>query len=483
MSESSLPVAVVGGGIAGLATAFNIEREAAGRDLPAAVTVFEAQPEVGGNLRTIAADGFQVEAGPNGFLDNEPATLRLVDRVGLQEELQRSEDTTRLRFLLVNGRICEMPMTPPAFIKTPMLSLPAKLRVACELFIRPRSDLGLAAEDPATDETVYDFGVRRLGRDFAEVFLDPMVKGVFGGDARKLSLASAFPRMVELEQEYGGLFKALYRISRKNRKTGDGAASPGPSGVLHSFHTGMETLPHRVAAALKGRVLTDSPVESIHAVESGWEIVVGDEIHGPFAAVVETAPAHAAANHFEDLELKSLLAEIPYAPMAVITMAHRRNDVDHPLEGFGMLIPTRERMKLLGVLWSASIFTGRAPDGNVILRAMAGGASDRDILDNDDETLIGMARRELGPLFGVKADPVRTWVIRWEHAIAQFEPGHLARLAAVERRLEGMPGLILAGSSYRGISVNHCVAEAEKTAVSVLDHLAGTVAADTGKDS
>ncbi len=472
MNQRPLKVAVVGGGIAGLASALNIERGAAGRGLPVAVTVFESEPEVGGNLRTIVDGGYQVEGGPNGFLDNEPATLRLMDAAGLRPELQRSEDATRHRFLLRAGNVEEMPMTPPAFLKTRMLSPLSKVRVAGELLVPARRDLGRADIDPDSDETVYDFGVRRLGREFAEAFLDPMVKGIFGGDARKLSLAAAFPRMVDLEKDHGGLFRALLKISIERKRKGDGAASPAPSGVLHSFRAGMEVLPRAVASAIGGEIRLGEGVSSIRRIDGGWEIAAGDSVHGPFAAVVEAAPAHAAAGHFDDAELSSRLAAIPYAPMAVITTAYDRAAVKHSLSGFGMLVPTRERMRLLGVLWSASIFTGRAPDGKVILRAMAGGASDTGILDLDDAELLALARRELGPLFGIDGDPERSWVIRWPRAIAQFEPGHLANLAAIERRVAASEGLFLTGSSYRGISVNHCAADAERIGVAVLDHLA-----------
>jgi oxygen-dependent protoporphyrinogen oxidase len=213
-------VAVIGGGVAGLATALNILDRARDRDLPVSVTVFEKDDHPGGNLRTLKQDGWQLEWGPNGFLDNEPATLRLVDRLGLRDDLVRSSDAARRRFLVVDDRLQEIPTSPKAFLKSEMMSTRAKLRLAGELFVPARKDLGRAAEDPNTDETIDQFGTRRLGKAFAETMLDPMVKGVFGGESRQLSLAAAFPRMVELERDYGGLF----------------ADEPEAPGVFRSYH-------------------------------------------------------------------------------------------------------------------------------------------------------------------------------------------------------------------------------------------------------
>ncbi len=494
MNAGQIPVAVIGGGIAGLATAFNLERRAARSGLPLRVTLFESRSDVGGHLRTIRQQGFTIEEGPNGFLDSEPATLRLVSALGLDGELVRSRDAARHRFLLKNGRLSELPLSPGGFVRTDLLSFRAKLRVACELFIRARADLGRAADRPEGDETVYEFGCRRLGRDFAETFLDPMVKGVFGGDARTLSLAAAFPRMVELEREHGGLFRALFRLSRERKRKGRGAAAPGPSGTLHSFAGGIGVLPEALrranralgsasralGSACRAEILTGRRVESVERRGGSWSIRAGGRAYGPFAAVIDASPAHAACRHLADREISDLLAGIPYAPMAVISLAFDRRRVGHDLKGFGMLIPTSEKRRLLGALWTTSIFDGRAPEGKVLLRVMAGGAADPDLVAYRDARLLALCADELGGLLRFCGEPEHVWIVRHERAIAQYTRGHLARLAAIDRALARMPGLFLTGSSYRGVSINHCVAEAERTAEAVWDHLesseAGTVA-------
>jgi oxygen-dependent protoporphyrinogen oxidase len=516
LRDGAFRIAVIGGGVAGLATAYDLEREAAARALSLSVTVFEAASEVGGHLRTEHVDGYVLEAGPNGWLDSEPATTRLLTRLGLVDQVQRSEDAARRRFLQIGGRLRELPLSPTAFLKSDILPLRAKLRMAGELFVPPRSDLGQAAEDSRTDETVYDFGRRRLGRAFAETLLDPMVKGIFGGDARRLSLAAAFPRMVELEREHGSLFKALFRLSRQARRdrlkgttepisrmsnrasardtsahyasASDAAAhgasaAAGPRGILTSFRDGMAVLPATLRAALHGEIRTGAPVTRVKRSSDGWRVVAGGDEHGPFAAVIDAAPAHAAAQHLDDPELRRLLAGIPYAPMAVITLAYDRSRVGHPLDGFGMLNPTFERQRLLGALWTSSIYRHRAPAGKVLLRCMAGGAPDPDALRLTDDELAGLCRVELGALYQLNGPPERVWIFRHERAIAQYVPGHLARLAALAKARRRLPGLHLTGSSYGGVSVNHCLAAAEKTAMAVLEELderAGTMGADQG---
>ncbi len=465
---------VVGGGVSGLATALRLLDGATARGLDLRVDVLEAAPQAGGNLRTLAHDGWRLEWGPNGFLDNEPATLRLVDRLGLRDELVRSSDAARRRFLVVGGRLREIPASPPAFLKTDLFTHRAKLRVLGELLVPRRRDLGRAADDPATDESVWEFGRRRLGRDFAELMLDPMVKGIFGGDARRLSLAAAFPRMVELERDHGSLFRALAAISKQRKR----AADAGPSGTLHSFRDGMAALPAALARALRDDpracLVTSRAVASIGRDGAVWRVRVDEGASFEADAIVHAAPAHAAAAHLRGLDptLSGLLEGIPYVPMAVIALGYARGDVAHDLDGFGALIPTCEHSRLLGALWTSSIFPGRAPDGRVLLHCMAGGPLDPHVLDDDDDALRDRAVAELRGLMGLRGDPEMTRVFRHPRAIAQYEPGHLDRLRRMDARLAGLPGLHLSGSSYRGVSVNACIKESETMAAAVLDRLA-----------
>ena len=481
--QSPHTIAVVGGGVAGLATAVNLLDRARERGVPVRVTVFDKGAAAGGNLQTIRQDGWQLEWGPNGFLDNEPATLRLVSRLGLDAALVRSSDAARRRFLLVDGRLQEIPTSPKAFLQSKLLPLSGKLRMAGEMLVPPRRDLGRAAEDPATDETIAAFGRRRLGADFTAVMLDPMVKGVFGGEAEQLSLAAAFPRMVELEQQYGGLFKAMMKLARKRKQERKSATDAGPSGTLHSFQGGMgqliSALTDNLAADPSATLLTDAEVESINRTGDGWTVATEDRTYGPFDSVVEAAPAHAAARHLQGVDGRfgELLGQIPFAPMAVIALGFKRDAVGHDLNGFGLLVPGRERRELLGALWTSTIFPGRAPEGHVLIRCMAGGAGNPEAMDLDDEALTNLILSELRPLLDLKGAPAMVKIIRHRRAIAQYTQGHLARLAQLDRVCDEFAGLHLTGSSYRGISVNYCLKEAEIAADKVLANRSATRAA------
>jgi len=475
MIQNTCHVAVIGGGIAGLATAVGLldKADEVGCDLR--VTVFEADETPGGNLRTLQHEGWQFEWGPNGFLNSEPATLRLVDRLGLEPHIQPSSDATRHRFLLVGGRLMEIPTSPKAFLKSKMMPTRAKLRMAGELFIPGRNNLGQAATDLSTDETIYDFGVRRLGREFAEVMLDPMVKGVFGGEAKELSLAAAFPRMVELERDHGGLFRAMIALSRKRRGNKTDA---GPSGQLTSFTGGMadlvEALANTIQESDRAELRCDSPVETIIRDMDTWRVCGPGFNVGPFVAVVQAAPAHAAARHLAGVSeiLSASLARIPFAPMAIVALGFDRSTVKHDLNGFGMLVPGREKNDILGCLWTSSIFPGRAPGGKVLLRAMLGGAGNPNIMDLDDQSIVDLTLSELRHLLGLKGKPGMVRVIRHQKAIAQYRQGHLALLREMDLELKRLPGLHLTGSSYRGIAVNACVKEAETLSARVIEELA-----------
>jgi oxygen-dependent protoporphyrinogen oxidase len=484
MNPAELHVAVVGGGVAGLATALNLRDRARAQNIELRVTVFDRGRDAGGNLQTLRQDGWQLEWGPNGFLDNEPATLRMVTRLGLDGALLRSSDAARRRFLLVNGRVQEIPTAPLAFVRSGLLPLGGKLRMAGELFVPGRKDLGRAADDPTTDETIADFGRRRLGRAFTEVMLDPMVKGIFGGDAEQLSLAAAFPRMIELEQRHGGLFKAMIKLSKERKKQNKSATDAGPSGTLHSFQGGMGQLIDALTKTLsddeQAAVITNAEVTAISRRDDLWSVTTTEREYGPFAAVVEAAPAHAAARHLQGLDSRfgGLLGQIPFAPMAVIALGFKREAVGHDLDGFGMLVPSRERRELLGALWTSSIFPGRAPAGHVLLRCMAGGARNPGVMELDDAAMTNLILSELRPLLQLQGAPAMVKIIRHERAIAQYIPGHLARLRELETICAEHAGLFLTGSSYRGISVNYCLKEAEIAAGDVLSALGAPARAD-----
>jgi oxygen-dependent protoporphyrinogen oxidase len=305
-----------------------------------------------------------------------------------------------------------------------------------------------------------------------------MVKGVFGGEATQLSLAAAFPRMVELERDHGGLFRAMIALGRAKRRRGR-RTDAGPTGVLHSFDDGMAVLVDALAAALEAdpdsEVVRGADVRALTRGDGGWSVSWPGGVRDGFTAVLDAAPAHAAAVHVAGLDqaLSNDLARIPYAPMAVIALGYARDNVAHDLNGFGLLVPGREKRNLLGALWSSSIFPGLAPDGRVLLRCMAGGAGNPAVMDLGDNALVELVLGDLRGLLGLRGEPELVNIIRHRRAIAQYVPGHLARLKAIDDAAARHGSLYFLGSAYRGIAVNACVKETGILADKVLAALTG----------
>jgi oxygen-dependent protoporphyrinogen oxidase len=473
-------IVVIGAGVAGLATGYLLRETGLERGIEPELTLLEARLETGGATRTDLVDGYICEWGPNGFLDNEPSTLALVERLGLTNSLIRANPRADRRFIYYRGRMREVPLSPPAFLKSNILPLGAKLRLAFEFFIPPRRD--------DSDETVDSFGRRRLGDMFATYLLDPMVSGIFAGDSRELSLAAVFPKMAALEKTYGGLFKAMLARNRERRRldrrsragsstghardsrasssrgtgTGSGAGGPaGPGGKLHTFKNGMGCLTDALAAALKPAVLTSSEVITLETDHDRYIVKTRDR-RFEAEAVVIACPAHVAAGIIRDMapEAAEAAGNIPFAPVSVVCHGHPVSGLNHPLDGFGVLIPRVEGIRSLGCLWSDSIFPGQAPPNFKLLRTMIGGAHDPDIVGLSEEDLHTVAHGDHDRLFGVRAEPVfrRTYV--HPRGIAQYTRGHLGRVETLENLERERPGLFFTGASYRGVSVNGCVKDA-----------------------
>lgn len=473
-------VAIIGAGITGLALADALEG-AAGEEGTARVIVLERNDRVGGNIRTERIDDYVCERGPNGFLDNAPATLALVRRLGLEDRLQVSSEAARRRFIFARGRLHEVPVSPIPFLRSGLLSWRGKLRVACEPF---------AAGPPETEETVYDFAARRVGREAADMLVDPMVSGIFGGDAQRLSLRACFPKMAQMEREHGSLVRAA--LARRRTRPSARAALGAPTGRLTSFASGTEELSRALAARLGRGVETNARVTAVerlasHQTREGrprYRLHVARRPPLDVDAVVLAGPASESAAIVEELDdgLAQALREIVTAPLAVVCLGYdepRLVGNRGPLNGFGFLVPRREGVRLLGALWESSIYPGRAPSGRVLIRVMIGGALDPGALELNDPELLSLARSELYTTMGLNCPPVFAHVFRHRVGIPQYTVGHLHRLDTIERRLQAHPGLFVAGNSYRGISLNACVEDAAPTARRILGWL--RTAAPAGK--
>ncbi len=445
-SSEPLEVLVLGGGITGLCIGTLLQENPrfTGR-----FRVLEAASEPGGTARTDCSDGYVCDWGPNGFLDKEPRTLDWVHLLGLDDALQRANKLAARRFIYRGGKLHEI-KPPPAFLLSPLMSLRGRMRLLCEPFIAPRNS--------HAPETVRDFAARRIGREAADVLVTPMVSGVFGGNADALEMEACFPRLVEMEQRYGSLFKALRTIKREDPK-----ASPmGPKGVLTTFEGGLGRVVDTAAQRLGDHLYFNATARKLHHENGVYHVETADGATHHAKQIVVALPAHAAAQLLQDLtpQAATALSEIPYAGMVVVCTGYPKNAVEHDLHGFGFLVPRIEKKRMLGCIWTHSLFPGSAPEGKVLLRTMLGGATDPEALQLDDAALLDILKEELHPILGIKQAPSFVRIFRHTYGIPQYTLGHAERREQIARAEKLQPGLYFAGNAYQGISLNDCVVSA-----------------------
>ncbi len=438
-----MTVVVIGGGLTGLSAALALQRglREAGRE--ADLRLLEARPETGGHARTVREDGFLVEAGPNAFLDREPEVLALVEELGLGPRLVEARAAAARRFILRRGELQRVPESPPALITSRVLSWPGKLRLLAEPFAS-RAPLGV-------DETVHEFATRRIGREAADVLVDAAVGGISAGDSRRLSVAAQFPMMVEMEREHGSLIRAA--IARRGRRS-----------RLLTLAGGLGELAERATAALGPACRVATPVEGLSPLGTGWRV---ETPAGPVdaEAVLLATPAAATSRLLRGLDgpASRALEHVAYATVAVVALGFEATHLGRPLDGYGYLVPRGEPGAILGVTWDSSLFDGRAPDGRVLVRAFLGGARHLHVASWTDEQVLEHALDGVSRVLGASGAPVYTRVFRWPSAIAQYAPGHLARIARVREAVLRHPGLWVCGTAYDGVSMNHAVASGRRT--------------------
>jgi len=456
-------VIIIGGGISGLSTAWLLRDKALKAGVELDISLLEKEQRIGGKIRSIKEEGFLCEWGPNGFLDSKPQTLDLCNAIGVDGKLHRSNDNARKRFIFSEGELHRLPENGASFLKSRLISWPGKLRLAMEptpFIASPPRDL---------DETLAAFGRRRLGKEALDKLIAPMVSGIFAGDPETMSLVSCFPRIAELERDYGGLVRAMIMLARKKkREVAEGkvvSSAAGPGGVLTSFREGIQFLTDAMAVSLGGIV---KPGSTVVAIEKGrsvpFRLRCADNSEQEADCVIAAAPAFAVAGMLDILDpaMTSILSNIPYSSMTVVCFGYERDRVAHPLDGFGYLIPKKEGCSTLGTLWDSSMFENRAPEGKVLLRSMMGGACFPDYIRLSDDEVVSRVKVDLRAVMGITADPSFVRVFRHEQAIPQYVVGHAKRLTALDERLQEHPGLLLTGNSYRGIGLNDCVAAAQR---------------------
>ncbi|WP_186319045.1 protoporphyrinogen oxidase [Streptomyces sp. SAJ15] len=453
-------VAVVGGGITGLTTAFELSTAPAAP----AVTVLEAAEAVGGKIAVHRADGYTVDLGPNGFIDNGSDTRTLAEALGLAPALVRAADAARDRFLLRHGRLCPLPDGVPAFLASGLLSPWAKARVAVEPLV------GRAAGE----ESVHAFLARRFGRRAADLMAAPLVHGVTAGDPAVISLDAAFPRIRTLEREHRSLLLAALRARRRQaaaaRRLPPAAGAPGPR--LTSFRDGgMRVLVDTLARRLTADIRTAAPVTGIEPTpDGGWRLAVAGAEPVSADHVVLTVPAPAAARllgpHLPTAA--EVLAALRHAAVRVLALGYPGGELGVVPRGFGYLTVPGERTRILGAVHSSVIFPDSAPPGAVLLRAFAGGAQDPEFARLTGDEAVAAAHLDFSTLYRAAGRPEFVHDHVWTEGIPQYDLGHGGRIRAVLRQVAGVPGLHLAGAACHGVAVNDCVRDGRRVAEEVL---------------
>ena len=454
---------VVGGGITGLAAAHHALELARERRIALELTLVEARERLGGTIATERAGGFLIEAGPDSFLSEKPWALALCRRLGLKDRLARTDDRYRKVFVWHAGRLHPLPdgwelLAPTRlapFLSSRLFSWPGTLRMAFDLVL-PR---GIA-----DDESLGAFVRRRLGREALERVAQPLVAGIYTADPDDLSLTATMPRFAELEKQERSIILGLRRARRRALETG---VSGARWSLFVTLKEGMEDLVAALATRLQpGTVLLKQRVAGVERRGDRWRVATAEGADLDADRVIVATESHAAARmlRYVDPTLATLLAEIPYASSATVTLGYRRADVPHPLDGFGFVVPRTEKRALLACTFSSVKYAGRAPEGDVLLRAFVGGALNEAVLELDDAPLVMRARAELREALGITAAPALARVFRWPKAMPQYHVGHLARVETIERRAGALPGLDLAGGAYRGVGIADCVRSGEAAA-------------------
>jgi len=441
--------AILGAGISGLTSAFWLKKN--NFDF----VILEKENQVGGSMQTIRKDGFQIDFGPNSGLETTPLIRQIVDEVGFSDQMVYASESSNKRFILRNNQLHELPTSPVAFISTKLFSTKAKLRLLAEPFIGKSAD--------GYYQSMSEFVSRRLGQEFLDYAIDPFVSGVFAGDPSKLSVKSAFPKLYRLEEVYGGLIKGMIKGAKERKQR---AEQSKQNAKMFSFINGMQSFANAIADTMKENILLNANVQKIEKYNEQWKIIysLNNELKEIIVdKVVSTIPVYAAEKLFTpiDKEFQSHANEIYYPPVMVLYLGYKKAQVETPLDGFGFLIPSKEKKNFLGAIWSSSIFPNRCDDDKAAFTLFIGGARAPHLFEMEIQKLIEIVIKEFQDVMKINGEPILVEHKFWNKAIPQYNIGYIEHENYFDKFEKDNPGIILSGNYRGGISVGDCVKNSE----------------------
>lgn len=449
-------IVIVGAGITGLTTAYWLKKS--GFD----VTVIEKESAVGGNIQTLSNNGTMFDSGPNSGLETTPLISQLVEELNLKGEFCYADLSANKRYILRDEILHPLPMNLKSFIQSKLFSTKGKLRLFLEPFIHKSED--------GYYQSIAQFVRRRLGEEFLDYAINPFVSGVFAGDPEQLSVKSAFPKLYRLEEVYGGLVKGMIKGRKERRKRGEKSKQ---NAEMFSFKSGMKVLPGALQQFLQNSVVLNESVQSVHFENGKWKVETSFENYfKTYLAdvVLFTIPAYEVSKILSsfDGKLSNHLNSIYYPPVIVLNVIFKKRDIDRELDGFGFLIPEKEKKSFLGAIWGSVIFPNRANDDEASFTIFVGGAKEPKLLENDINSRIDGVLNQFKQIMTTKSEPISIKYRVWEKAIPQYNLGHIDHENYFDEFEKRFPGLFLGGNYRGGISVGDCIISSRELSNKIL---------------
>jgi oxygen-dependent protoporphyrinogen oxidase len=460
-------VVIIGGGITGLATAYYLQKQDAVH-----VTLIESSSRLGGKITSVREDGFLIEGGPDSFITQKAGGIALCHELGLDGDLTPSNSEHKTTYVVSGGKLHAMPegmmlMAPTMmvpFLRSRLISWPGKMRMGMEMFLPRRANDG--------DESLSSFITRRLGAEALDKLAGPLIGGIYAADPEKLSLRSTFPMFLDMEKKYGSLLRGM--LQRKKATAAPAPQQPKrvPLSMFMTLRGGLQQLVDTLVAKLDpASILLNRQIVAVKPDAEGYRIdfTGGGYMHAD--EIVFATPAHVTADllTWTDPALAAKLRAIRYVSTATVSLAYKRNDLGHNLDGFGFVVPHSEGRNITACSWSSTKFNHRAPEDGVLLRAFVGGDRAQELAEQSEEELAKMVLDELKITMGITATPVLTRVYRWCKGNPQYDVGHLQRVEEIEGMIAKHPGLHLAGAAYRGAGIPDCIQSALKVAATITE--------------